>query len=192
MKKNLSDYVVLNKGVISDELCKLNIQELEASNNLQQHVFHKYNENNNLVKISRGEDPDTSFQKLPTATDPLMEVCWKTIYKYIVEDTGFSWFTSWHGFTGLKYIKYTEATQMHPHCDHIHSIFDGDRKGIPILTLIALLNDDFTGGDFILFEDERVDLAKGDILIFPSSFMFPHSVQKITSGCRYSAASWVF
>ena len=191
MKKNLSDYVVLNKGVISDELCNLTVEELEASDSLQQHLFHKYKDKQ-LVTYSRGGDPNTSYSKLPTSSDLLMDVCWEVVRKYIEDDTHFEWFSSWQGFTGFKYIKYTEANEMHKHCDHIHSLFDGERKGVPILTMIALFNDDFTGGDFILFDDEKINLEKGDVLIFPSSFMFPHTVEKLTSGNRYSAASWVF
>lgn len=191
MKKNLSDYVVLNKGVISDELCKLTIEELELSNSLQQHLFNKY-ENNELIQYSRGGDPRNSFIKLPTSSDLLMGVCWDVIHKYVFDDVKFDWFSNWQGFTGFKYIKYDEEHEMHKHCDHIHSIFDGDRKGVPILTMIALFNNEFTGGDFILFDDEKINLEKGDVLIFPSSFMFPHTVEKLTSGTRYSAASWVF
>lgn len=191
MKKNLSDYVVLNKGVISNDLCALTIEELEASNSLKQHLFHRY-ENNNLVEYSRGGDPSNSFTKLPTSSDLLAKVFWEVIRKYILDDIKFDWFDSWQGFTGFKYIKYTEKNEMHKHCDHIHSLFEGERKGVPILTMIGLFNNDFAGGDFVLFDDEKVNLEKGDVLIFPSSFMFPHTVEKITDGTRYSAASWVF
>ena len=191
MNKNLSDYVVLNKGVISDELCALTVKELEASNSLKQHLFHKY-ENEQLIEYSRGGDPENSFEKLPTSSALLMDVCWEVVRKYVQDDIKFEWFTSWQGFTGFKYIRYTEATEMHKHCDHIHSLFEGTRRGVPILTMIALFNDDFTGGNFVMFDDEKINLEKGDVLIFPSLFMFPHTVEKITSGSRYSAASWVF
>lgn len=191
MNKNLSDYVVLNKGVIPDALCKLTIEELEASSSLKQHLFHKY-ENNKLFEYSRGGDPENSHIKLPTSSDLLVDVCWEVIRKYVAEDIKYEWFNSWQGFTGFKYIKYNEHNTMHKHCDHIHSLFDGERKGVPILTMIALFNDDFTGGDFVIFDDEKVNLEKGDVVIFPSSFMFPHTVEHITSGSRYSAASWVF
>jgi predicted 2-oxoglutarate/Fe(II)-dependent dioxygenase YbiX len=191
MKKNLSDYVVLNKGVISEELCDLTVKELEESNSLKKHLFHKY-ENEQLIEYSRGGDPENSFDKLPTSSDILMNVSWEVVRKYVQDDIDFHWFSSWQGFTGFKYIRYTADTEMHKHCDHIHSLFEGTRRGIPILTMISLFNDDFTGGDFIMFDDEKINLEKGDILIFPSIFTFPHTVEKLTSGTRYSAASWVF
>ena len=44
--------------------------------------------------------------------------------------------------------------------DHIHSIFDGNIKGIPVLSVVGLLNDNYEGGDFVMFEDYKVSLKK--------------------------------
>ena len=38
---------------------------------------------------------------------------------------------------------------MAEHCDHIHSIFEGERKGIPVMTALGSLNDDYMGGEFL-------------------------------------------
>jgi predicted 2-oxoglutarate/Fe(II)-dependent dioxygenase YbiX len=81
---------------------------------------------------------------------------------------------------------------MAEHCDHIHDMFDGIKKGIPILTVIGLLNSEYTGGEFIILEDEIIDLQKGDIVIFPSLFLYPHKVNPVTSGVRYSFATWIW
>ena len=71
-------------------------------------------------------------------------------------------------------------------------MFDGNRKGIPILSIIGLLNSEFTGGELILLEDREINLQKGDIVIFPSLFLYPHRVNQVTHGTRYSFASWVW
>ena len=59
------------------------------------------------------------------------------------------------------------------------------------LTLIALLNDDYRGGELELihyekenFEIINPDIGKGSILIFPSSQ--EHRVTPVLGGCRYS------
>lgn len=191
MKKNLSDFVVLNKNAISNDLCDLTVQELEASSGWRRHVFNKF-ENGQIFEITSDHDPQQHDANLPTVIPTLMEIYWKAIHKYIAQDTNYSWFTSWQGFDPLKFLQYTPNTEMRNHCDHIHSMFDGQKKGIPILTVIAQLNDGFSGGEFTMFDDEPIGLAKGDILVFPSSFMFPHTVQKVTEGVRYSASTWVF
>jgi predicted 2-oxoglutarate/Fe(II)-dependent dioxygenase YbiX len=81
---------------------------------------------------------------------------------------------------------------MKTHHDHIQSLFDGERKGIPVLSIVGLLNDDFDGGEFVFFDEHKVNLKKGDILIFPSIFIFPHRVAKVTKGTRYSFVSWAW
>ena len=80
---------------------------------------------------------------------------------------------------------------MRPHIDHIHDIFDGKTKGIPVVSVIGCLNDDFEGADFMLC-GEKIDLKKGDILLFPSNFMYPHQVTEATKGTRYSFVAWAF
>ena len=70
-------------------------------------------------------------------------------------------------------------------------MFDGERKGIPILSVLGVLNYDYEGGEFVLI-DEKIDLSKGDIIIFPSNFMYPHKVEPVTKGIRYSYISWIW
>jgi predicted 2-oxoglutarate/Fe(II)-dependent dioxygenase YbiX len=79
---------------------------------------------------------------------------------------------------------------MKQHCDHIHSLFEGERKGIPVLSIVGLLNDDFEGGEFIMWGDEVIPMSAGSVLVFPSNFMYPHRVNPVTKGTRYSFVSW--
>jgi predicted 2-oxoglutarate/Fe(II)-dependent dioxygenase YbiX len=81
---------------------------------------------------------------------------------------------------------------MQNHCDHIYSLFDGKRKGIPVLSIIGILNDDYDGGELIMLEDKKIDTKKGDLLIFPSNFLYPHQITPVTKGVRYSYVSWVW
>ena len=43
-----------------------------------------------------------------------------------------------------------------------------------------------------MFDDEVIPFEQGDLLIFPSNFMYPHKVEPITKGTRYSYISWVW
>jgi predicted 2-oxoglutarate/Fe(II)-dependent dioxygenase YbiX len=65
------------------------------------------------------------------------------------------------------------------------------------LSIIVNLNEGYEGGDFIFFDPinkkdiiHRESLKKGTILIFPSNFLYPHSIEPITKGTRYSLVSW--
>lgn len=88
--------------------------------------------------------------------------------------------------------KYEEGQFMDTHVDHIQSIFDGKQKGIPVMTSLGILNDDYEGGEFVMYDDFVVDIKVGDILLFPSLFLYPHRVNEITKGTRYSWISWWF
>ena len=44
-------------------------------------------------------------------------------------------------------------------------LFTGERKGIPILSIVAVLNDDYEGGEFILFDDYEIKFKAGDLII---------------------------
>jgi len=92
----------------------------------------------------------------------------------------------------IRFNRYQIGTNMKMHHDHIHGLFDGEKKGVPILTILALLNDDFEGGDFLMFDGKKVQLEAGDIILFPSNFLYPHAVTTVTKGTRYSFVSWGF
>ena len=90
-----------------------------------------------------------------------------------------------------KFNRYEEGCQMPTHVDHIKSLFDGRYRGIPVLSIVGLVGDKFEGGEFYCREKE-IPLNKGDVLIFPSCFLYPHEVRRISSGVRYSFVSWAF
>jgi predicted 2-oxoglutarate/Fe(II)-dependent dioxygenase YbiX len=64
------------------------------------------------------------------------------------------------------------------------------------LSIIINLNDEYEGGDLIFTDQKekeikRLKLGKGSIVFFPSNFMYPHSIQPITKGTRYSIVAWL-
>lgn len=62
-----------------------------------------------------------------------------------------------------------------------------DRK----ITVVALMNDEFEGGDFQvrLYQDYTPPLKKGSVIAFPS--ILEHRVMPVLSGQRYSATLWL-
>ena len=102
------------------------------------------------------------------------------------------WYNGWNGYSELRFNKYDKTTQMKLHCDHIHTLFDGQIKGIPTLSILGVLNDDYEGGDLIMWDEEKIDLKGGSLLIFPSNFLYPHEVKPVTKGSRYSYVSWAW
>ena len=97
-----------------------------------------------------------------------------------------------NGYSIIKFIRYNEGHQMAEHCDHISSLFDGKIKGIPMLSLVGQLNEDFEGGEFVMWGDKVIEFEAGDLIIFPSNFVYPHRVEPVTKGARYSYVSWAY
>ena len=65
-----------------------------------------------------------------------------------------------------------------------------DRK----FSSILILNNDYEGGELCFNKDGREQIVKntpGSLVIWPSSFMFPHMVKPLKKGVRYSIVSWM-
>ena len=93
-------------------------------------------------------------------------------------------------FCPIRFNRYAPGQIMRQHHDHIHSLFDGKTKGVPVLTFIFNFNDNYEGADLFFWEDTIVKLGKGDIIMFPSNWLFPHGVTEATKGVRYSGSVW--
>ena len=93
-------------------------------------------------------------------------------------------------FSPIRFNRYKKDQIMRKHSDHITSLFDGESKGIPVLSIIINFNDDYENGDLIFWDDYRVYLGVGDVVIFPSLFLFPHRVEEVTKNIRYSGVCW--
>ena len=62
------------------------------------------------------------------------------------------------------------------------------------LSISICLNNEYEGGEFVFDIPEghyTIPQNVGDAVIFPSNFMFPHQVNKITKGTRYALIGWV-
>jgi len=89
----------------------------------------------------------------------------------------------------IDLLKYSPGGKYEIHTDHFTN---APRH----LSIIMNLNDDYEGGDLIFTDQrdqevKRLKLSKGSIVFFPSNFMYPHSIQPITKGTRYSIVAWL-
>jgi len=181
MIKKLDFYVKKYEGFIDKNICKKTVEELNnlKKNYWSEHVFYNPSLKKD-VKLSGAYELSTSYTNEISTEKEIMNLYWKAIYKYVLEDIKNSWFDSWSGFSKIRYNKYSSM------------IFDGERKGIPILSVLSVLNNDYSGGEFFMFQDKKIKLNEGDVLIFPSNFLYPHKVDPVIKGTRYSMISWVW
>ena len=191
MKKNLSDYVKHFKLFLENDLCDKTVDELNKVNDSlwNEHLFYD-SVNKRYYKESGDQELSTLNLNIVSTKQIIMKKIWHGIDEYI-KNLNFSWFDGWQGYSEIRFNKYSKNTKMAKHCDHIKDMFDGKIKGIPILSVLGVLNDNYEGGEFIMFEDKKIKFKKGDLCIFPSIFLYPHRVEPIKKGIRYSFISWV-
>ena len=187
LNTNLQHYVKHFKDRVDKNLCDTLVREMNEIQ-FQQHKFYDPTTGKNLTR-SGSKELSVSWDDCPSRSI-LSEKIWYIIKDYLIY-VDVSWFTRWSGYTLPRFNKYDEDKKMALHCDHIHSMFDGKKKGIPILSVLGVLNDDYEGGEFIMFDDTEIKFDKGDVLVFPSLFLYPHKVEPVKSGTRYSYISWV-
>jgi Rps23 Pro-64 3,4-dihydroxylase Tpa1-like proline 4-hydroxylase len=64
------------------------------------------------------------------------------------------------------------------------------------LSFIFFVNDDYEGGELCFADPDYTNETiikpkKNRVVIFPSNFMYPHKVNSVTKGIRYSVVSWL-
>ena len=192
MKKDLLSYIKHYPNFLDKKICFETIKQLNSLDKSfwKEHIFYhpilkKYS------KISGTKELSITYSEEITTKKEIMDKLWHGISEYI-KDLNFKWFDGWQGYSSIRFNKYSKNKEMARHCDHIHDIFEGERKGIPILSILGVLNDDYTGGEFIMFDDKEIKFKTGDLLIFPSIFLYPHKVNPVKKGTRYSFISWVW
>ena len=181
----VEDYIIV-KNIIPREMCQSLIDECNK----------KEWEKHNWYNYGTGESTSEETKELDVmlCTNEQQDRVKPAVIQALDE---YQRIFSWMGdpflskVNRIRFNKYEVGTIMREHYDHIHSIFDGEMKGVPIVSVVANLNEDYEGSEFHC-RGKEVKLKPGDILMFPSNFMYPHAVTECTKGTRYSFVCWAF
>lgn len=187
----LKDYVKVYKGFLDKDFCNLIVSNF-VNNTWEKHFFEVGDNLNKDEFITYTTDFLISNDNFSGKTE-LVQKIWDVLYQYVLKDMAYmdKWFGGWTGFSYPRINKYEAGTEMRIHWDRITTIFDGQKRGIPSLTVLGALNNDYEGGELILC-GEPLEFRAGDVLVFPSTFLYPHSVNTVKSGTRYSFVSWAW
>ena len=89
----------------------------------------------------------------------------------------------------IDLLKYTEGGVYFYHTD--------DYSMGRTLSITLNLNEGYEGGDMVFGhqnlreELKRIKMKSGTMCFFPSNFLYPHKIEKITKGTRYSVVAWL-
>lgn len=186
VKTSLIDYVFVT-NLISKEDRKFILKDIK---NKEKTKHHWYTYATGTRKSKKNFEPDVYFAN-QMHTQVLMPLVQKAIALYEKENIEKFFHGGISKISHIRFNFYSKDDTMRTHIDNIQSIFDGQEKGIPSLSIVGLLNDNYKGGEFMM-RDKLIPLKAGDILIFPSCFLYPHTVKQVKKGIRHSFVCWAY
>jgi len=88
----------------------------------------------------------------------------------------------------IQVLKYVRQGHYVFHVDH-------GEKVPRTLSFIFLVNEDYKGGELVfglpdLSKTMTIEKKSNRLIIWPSHFLYPHSVTPVTEGIRYSVVAW--
>lgn len=181
-RKQLGDssYIKVYDNIVSDELCEQIIEEFKDSD----WEYGKIGENSEMNRDIRNCSViSMSSEKKPTRVEIDNKIfhSMSTVLRHYANDFPF---LHVEGDVGYSLLRYTEGQFYAQHVD----FFKEQNRTV---TCSLILNDDYEGGEFAFFDRElKFDLKRGQAIIFPSYFMFPHEILPVKSGTRYSIITW--
>ena len=190
-KTTLQDTIFIVRKIIPDNLCDFVVQEIEKRD-WKPHTWYSATNNTYGSEETMELDVQGTSPELQQLLTPII------IQAGGAYNQNFAFLKSertqqiMNKFTTLRFNRYAPGQIMRQHVDHIHSIFDGQEKGIPVLSFILNFNDDYEGAKLFFWDDYELDLGKGDIVMWPSNFLYPHGVTEAIRGKRYSAVTWAW
>ena len=185
---DIFDYVKVDQFFTEDE-CQSIISDLDKRG----WINHTWTQKNESGDLESKDHNDFLIQFNENYNELFFNSLEKYIQKYISNINLKFQINKWqplqcNNWVSPRWNKYPKGSSIENHHDHIHSLFDGTRKGIPTLSIVGVLNE-FDGGEFIL-SGVPIHIPAGHAIIFPSTFMYPHEVKPVKSECRYSFVCW--
>jgi predicted 2-oxoglutarate/Fe(II)-dependent dioxygenase YbiX len=182
----LKDFIVIHKNIMPETLCDAILSEYASSDDWAEATVGKHKKVNHDIRYC--SSIAISMQQIITKNETIrrrldgeiFQCAANALQKYReIHDQ-----CSVSQDTGYDLLRYQEGQFYTTHTD---SFAEDPRE----VSCSFILNDNFDGGEFVFFNQElKYKIPKGSALMFPSNFMFPHEIMKVTSGIRYSIVTW--
>jgi len=181
----LKDYILVLEDIILDKLCNDILNEYKNSNEWQYASVRGNNINKEVrncteINVSSEETINKNLKIRKRIDDSIFD-CTKEVIKKYNQKFKNCYVSKDSGYNLLKYEKGGFYKQ------HVDSFTEIPRA----ISCSLILNNNFKGGEFSFFDNKLIHpLKKGSAIMFPSNFLYPHSVLPVTDGTRYSIVTW--
>jgi hypothetical protein len=195
-KACLGDFIKLDEDNFSIELCDRILSEYPSDDPLlmQSTVYgNKVNLNSRkskLINISHPSVVSLNHEVRAAIDSDVFTAISKSVSTYQEENYPWAQMTS---DTGYELNYYEPGSFFREHVDILRTEGEEikDTGYFRQISCSVQLNDDYEGGELTFFGGRyKVPKKKGLIVLFPSNFLFPHGVSKVTHGIRASIVTW--
>jgi predicted 2-oxoglutarate/Fe(II)-dependent dioxygenase YbiX len=182
--KTLADYIQVLPNVLSDEVCRSVLSEYANSNEwvdrtIDDNIVDKNYRDVSGISISDNNIINKNFYVRKNIDSDIFTGAKKVLASY--NEIAHCLISKDYGYDLLKYEVGCFYTT------HVDAASDISRT----LSCSFTLNDEYEGGEWEFFNGEvKLKPPKGSAIVFPSNFLYPHAITKVTSGTRYSIVTW--
>jgi predicted 2-oxoglutarate/Fe(II)-dependent dioxygenase YbiX len=183
--RKLEDYIITVSNVVPHDLCDRIIEEYKNCSEWNQTSVGNGTIDSNIrncdvVFMSSENVINNNYQIRKQIDEELFQCASTALSEYrkkfpnagLEIDTGYDLLRYKEG---QFYVQHTDASMSHPRS----------------VSCSFILNDDYEGGEFAFFDREiAIRCGKGEVIMFPSNFMYPHEIMPVISGTRYSIITW--
>jgi len=90
--------------------------------------------------------------------------------------------------TGYQLLRYEPGQHFLMHVDQVQG---HPQWGQRVLSAVLYLNEDYEGGELHFpRQGLKISPSAGEVVLFPSSFAFPHESCDVTRGVKYGVVTW--
>ena len=187
--QNLSDHIVFLKSFIDSKKCEEIIKDIKG---LQQFRSEPYTDG--LLNDAADSFFDPELDSIESVQKYVFTEGLK-IYSERVRSFNWSYFGREKFRYSEKMVRqYHKGSKFNYHYDDfLEEIFPqwfARRKNI--LSCTVYFNDNYEGGDIEFSSGKSYKPSTGDVIIFPSNWMFYHKVNEMISGIKYSGTFWFY
>lgn len=182
--------VILYSNVIDSELNIINRLEKAIDNSNRRRRWQGGEVGYRNLSKSYRDCSNIKIQKnnafYQTQYDQELDSIWQDIYskqKPIVDEYCGKFGIQMNYWEAMNFIKYEPGQHFDEHSDHGYSY-------VCTVSLVTYLNDDYEGGELYFPKiGIRVKPKAGDMVVFPSTYLFSHVAEPVLSGTKYCIAT---
>ena len=187
LKEKISDYSLFISNCLNSPLINLINEEIYVNSDSWSAgpIADGMNSDVRSVKVSGFEEQHIGtsvskrviFNELKKFVPRIEEAYRKNISEYYFSDKNY-----------FQFLYYDDKMKGH-YTYHTDNCYTKPRN----LTILIGLNskDQYEGGELFIGNDKNgIKLDRGDMVCFPSNFMYPHKVQRVTQGQRKVLIIW--